>query len=303
MKVSIVIPAYNEEDCIERCIKAVLSQKHKDLEVILVDDGSTDRTVEIARQYPIKIVKGNHKGNSAAKNFGWKKAKGDVVIFIDADMVIHPNYVSKTLKCYEDKKIGGTTHAELLFNKKPSFIARILYLRKKIGEFYDPICIKTCRRKFIKSIGGFNLDLGYFDDWELGTRIKKRGYKIVWTKGKVWHEEIENLKGLMKQNRWLGRSIGFKQYRRKMTKKLLYNLLNVGVPFYILFLFLGFPFWILGSIGLLIFLCVELNRLLKILFKTKDPESLFIPIFDWLFMNFVFIGILDRHIFGRGVKR
>ncbi len=303
MKASIVIPAYNEEDCIKRCIEAVLNQNHKDLEVILVDDGSTDRTVNIAKEYSIKIVKGKHEGNSAAKNLGWKKAKGNIVIFIDADMVIHPNYVSETLKCYEDGKLGGTTHVELLFNKNPSFIARMLNLRSEIGALKDPICVKSCRRNFIETIGGFNHSTGYFDDWELGKRIKQKGYKIVWTKGKVWHEEIEKLSSLIKQNRWLGKSIGFKEYRMKMAKKLFYTLLCVGVPIYILFLFLGFPFWVLGAIGLFLFLGVELDRLFKILFKTKKLKSVFIPIFDWLFMNFVFIGILDRHIFGRGVKR
>jgi len=303
MKASIIIPTYNEEDCIERCIKAVLNQNHKDLEVILVDDGSTDKTAEIAKRYPIKIVKGKHGGNSAAKNFGWKKAKGDVVIFIDADMVIHPKYVYETLKCYEDKKIGGTTHIESRFNKKPSFIARMLTLRKIIGELMDPICVKACRRNFINTIGGFNSNLGYFDDWELGMRIKKEGYNVVWTKGKVWHEEIEKLKDLIKQNRWYGKSIGFKEYKMKMIKKFSYSLLCFGIPIYILFLFLGFPFWVFGVIGLFLFLAVELNRLFKIFFYTKNLESLFIPMFDWLFESIVFIGILDRHLFGKGVKR
>lgn len=273
------------------------------MEIILVDDGSTDITAEIAKRYPIRIVKGGHKGNSAAKNLGWKKSKGNVVIFIDADMVIHPKYVSETLKEYKNKKIGGTTHIEFLFNKKPSFISRMLSLRKKIGELLPPICAKSCRRNFINIIGGFRPELGYFDDWELGVRIKKEGYDIVWSKGKVWHEEIEKFSSLFRQCRWYGRSIGSKEYKMKMTKKFFYSLLCVGVPFYILFLFLGFSFWILGTIGLFIFLGVELDRLFKILFSSKKLESVFIPLFDWLFESLVFIGIVDRHIFGRGVKR
>jgi glycosyltransferase involved in cell wall biosynthesis len=301
MKVSIVIPAYNEEDCIERCIKSVLNQNYKDLEVILVDDGSTDKTVEIAKKYPIKIIKGQHEGNSVAKNLGWREAKGDIVIFIDADMVIHPNYVSETVKCYKKKGVGGTAHREQPFNKNPSFIARMLNLRKAIGLTHKPICIKSCRRFFLKTVGGYDPDFGYYDDWELGIKIENSGYKVVWSRGKVWHEDIEKLDQLIRQCRWMGKSITFKKYKLNATKKLLYTLLCTGLPLFIFLLFLGFPFWIFGAIGVFSFLAIESYRTLKIFFFSKKLESFLTFLFDYITMTFVFIGFVDK-LFGKTVK-
>src|SRR5262245_32246666 len=93
--VSIVIPAYNAAEWIAESIESVLQQTYQDLEVILVDDGSTDCTVEIAEQilrsgrFPYQILHQENKGPSAARNRGWRAARGTWVQFLDADDLIH----------------------------------------------------------------------------------------------------------------------------------------------------------------------------------------------------------------------
>lgn len=91
MRLSVVVPMYNSEKYIERCINSIIGQDMKDMEVILINDGSTDKTKYIAKQYVAKykniklIDKENNEGISAARNTGIKNATGEYIVFIDSD--------------------------------------------------------------------------------------------------------------------------------------------------------------------------------------------------------------------------
>ena len=95
--VSVIIPAYNEEGDIELCLKSLKNQSRKKIEVIVVDDGSTDRTVEIVKEHKVKLLKQNHGGPGAARNRGAKQAKGEILIFIDADMHFPKDYIKNLI--------------------------------------------------------------------------------------------------------------------------------------------------------------------------------------------------------------
>lgn len=84
-KFSIVIPVYNVEQYIKRTLDSVFNQTYKDYEVIVVDDGSTDKSIEIAKNYDVKIIHSKHVEVSEARNIGEKKAKGEYLIFLDSD--------------------------------------------------------------------------------------------------------------------------------------------------------------------------------------------------------------------------
>ena len=89
-KVSVIIPVYNTEKYLRECLDRVISQTLADIEIICVDDGSTDSSLEILKEYAqkdkrIKILQQENKGAGAARNFGLKKAKGEYVAFMDAD--------------------------------------------------------------------------------------------------------------------------------------------------------------------------------------------------------------------------
>jgi len=83
--ISVIIPAYNAEATIERCIKSVLAQDYADFEVIVVDDGSTDDTFRICMRFPIVTIRTFYKGVSAARNRGIEEARGEYIVFLDAD--------------------------------------------------------------------------------------------------------------------------------------------------------------------------------------------------------------------------
>ncbi|MFA7570647.1 MAG: glycosyltransferase [Sulfurimonadaceae bacterium] len=99
LKVSVIIPAYNSEKYLPRCLDSVLAQTLTDIEVIVVNDGSTDKTEEIITQYiikdsRIKKINQSNKGTSSARNNGIKYAKGDYLCFVDSDDTIHPSMLT-----------------------------------------------------------------------------------------------------------------------------------------------------------------------------------------------------------------
>lgn len=97
MKFSIVIPVYNVEEYIDKCLNSVLNQTYKDFEVIIVNDGSPDNSIQIIDRYVkmddrFKVYSKENGGLSAARNFGVKKVSGDYLIFLDSD-----DYIEKDL--------------------------------------------------------------------------------------------------------------------------------------------------------------------------------------------------------------
>ena len=96
MKISIIVPVYNVEKYLDRCIKSILNQTYEDLEIILVDDGSTDKSRMICNFYKqkdtrIKVIYQSNKGVSAARNAGIKEATGQYIGFVDSDDYIEPD--------------------------------------------------------------------------------------------------------------------------------------------------------------------------------------------------------------------
>lgn len=107
-KISIIIPIYNTAKYLPRCLDSVIAQTHQNLEIILVDDGSTDDSGQIADQYAkkhpsIQVIRQSNQGQSAARNAGLAIATGDYISFIDADDEIQPTFITKLLSAYDHR--------------------------------------------------------------------------------------------------------------------------------------------------------------------------------------------------------
>ena len=95
MLISIIIPAYNASATLEQCIEACRQQTYSDIEVIVVDDGSTDATGRIAESYPVRCIRQENRGPAAARNRGARAAQGSLLAFTDADCVPQPDWIAR----------------------------------------------------------------------------------------------------------------------------------------------------------------------------------------------------------------
>jgi len=110
LTLSIIIPAYNEERYIEKCLDSIKNQTVMPDEVILVDNNCTDKTVELAKHYDfVTIVKELKQGRANARNKGFSVASGDILGRIDVDSNLYPNWVEKVKESFEDDSISAIT--------------------------------------------------------------------------------------------------------------------------------------------------------------------------------------------------
>lgn len=105
--ITFVVPAYNAEPFLRQCVDSILAQSHADLEVVLVDDGSTDATDTICDEYAeadprVRVLHTENRGVSAARNAGIEAARGEWLAFVDADDAVHPLFAEKMLRLAED---------------------------------------------------------------------------------------------------------------------------------------------------------------------------------------------------------
>lgn len=109
--VSIIVPIYNKEKLLSRCILSILNQDYKNFELLLVDDGSTDHSISVCKEYAkkdnrVKVFSKQNGGVSSARNFGIEKANGDFLLFVDSDDYIDQKLVSTFLDNYEENTLS-----------------------------------------------------------------------------------------------------------------------------------------------------------------------------------------------------
>ncbi len=230
--VSVVVTTKNEEKNIENCLKSIKSQTYprKKVEIIVVDNNSTDKTKEIAKRFTDKVYNSGPE-RSAQRNFGVEKARGKYILYLDADMVLSEKVVEECVdKCLPRRKptcpvarrrrwYGKT----FLRGENEDCVA--LYIPERIigGGFWAKVrdfersfynatvidCVRFVRRDKFLEIGGFDLSLTGPEDWDFDRRIKEIG-KVDIIDAPLYHNEGEfNLR----------RYIGKKSYYTKFFDK------------------------------------------------------------------------------------
>jgi len=184
MKSSIVIPTHNEEEHIEGCLNSLLNQSKKASEIILVDDGSTDKTVELASNFDIKIIKSKHNGRGYARNKGWRAAKEDIIFFAEADSICDKNWHKEMLKEF----VRG---ADAVIDKKAVYDPKTFFEKTYQANLnvrysnYTPFNAWAFKKEVLQKVNGFDEKLNYAGDRELGMRIMDEGFKIFFAKNAI----------------------------------------------------------------------------------------------------------------------
>jgi hypothetical protein len=183
-KVSIVIPCYKQAQYLPDAIESALAQTYKDIEIIVVNDGSPDNTSEVARKYKgVKLIWQPNKGLSAARNAGIKVASGGWILPLDADDKIHPRYIEKTIgksdivcpemQCFGDSdKVWKPSHPAPTYNdflKRNHIFCASLFKKDcwTLAGGYDEL-------QSVKGKQGVN----GFEDWTFWLRCTKAGFNV-----------------------------------------------------------------------------------------------------------------------------
>ena len=223
MKVSIIIPTYNEERNIGMCLESLFKQtlqgaSLQGLEVIVVDDGSSDNSKVITQKLKLQIkgqklilLEQNHKGAGAARNLGAKHSIGEILVFVDADMTFNINFINDLIKPIVDGKVVGTfSKNEMLANKNNIWAICWNLNRGLPGDRMHPVGYPDTQKVFraiLKSefdrVGGFNEKAGYTDDWSLSERL---GIEARVAPGAIfYHRNPDSLKEVFVQSKWMAK--------------------------------------------------------------------------------------------------
>jgi len=120
----VVIPAYNEQKFIKRCLLSVINQEIEADEIIVVDNNSIDKTAEIARKMGVKVVHEGEQGMIPARNRGFNSSKYDIIARIDADVAVPPDWIVRIKKNFDTKRIDALTGPVILSDSKSKIISK-----------------------------------------------------------------------------------------------------------------------------------------------------------------------------------
>ncbi len=189
---SIIIPTLNEEGRLERLLKSIEKQELKDYELIVADNGSEDKTLEIAKKYNCKITKGGLPAEG--RNNGAKVAKGNLLLFLDADVYFEDKILSKVLKEFNERKLKIATFCLTPYgeSKKSEKISKIFFtffynipiriLEKVLPHAAMGILVE---KDLFEELNGFNEDIKLAEDHDLARRAGKIGKYGVLKSGKL----------------------------------------------------------------------------------------------------------------------
>ena len=185
---SIIITTKNEQGVIEDLLKSLKAQTYKKIEIIVVDNNSTDNTKEIAKKYT-KLVFNKGPERSAQRNYGVEKSKGKYVYIMDADMSLQENVVKEAVELLENnKEVGALVVPERSFGK--GFWTKFKVFEREFYEGEEDIeAARIFRRELFNKFGGYDLTITGPEDWDLPLRMRKAGVKIGRVRSYALHNE------------------------------------------------------------------------------------------------------------------
>lgn len=216
-KVSVVVCAYNADRTIDSCLASLKELNYPNYEVIVVNDGSTDKTLEIAKSYDyIKLISQGNKGLSVARNVGLAAATGEIIAYTDSDCVADPDWLTYMVAKFLSSglsAVGGPNFPPPEDSLVPSCVAvspggpTHVLLSDEVAE-HIPGCNMAFRREALEEIGGFDpMFHAAGDDVDVCWRLQDKGYTIGFSPAAVvWHFRRNTVRDYLKQQRGYGKA-------------------------------------------------------------------------------------------------
>lgn len=193
--VSVIIPAYNAGQYLDKCISAISASSYSNYEIIVVDDSSTDNSADIARRKNVKFFQLTHQsGPAAARNYGAQMAQGEILFFVDSDVLVQPATVERVMADFQEHpEIAAVFGSYDDAPEEKNFLSQYKNLYHHFVHQHSSNNADTfwagcgaVRRKIFHNAGRFD-HIRYskpsIEDIELGYRLRKMGYKILLDKG------------------------------------------------------------------------------------------------------------------------
>lgn len=200
MLISILIPTYNEIKYIRRCLESILNNDFpkENLEILIIDGGSSDGTIEVVNDYTkkykfIKVLTNPRRYQVFALNLGIKEAKGDIVIRMDAHTEYDMDYISKVVELLITRGVGSVGGKQYAVGEgyvgkciaialnSPFGVGNAKFRYSLKEEFVDTVYLGAWYKRTLEEVGGFNEDWLVNEDYELNYRLRKKGYKILYS--------------------------------------------------------------------------------------------------------------------------
>jgi len=224
---SVVIAAYNEEKTLGDCLDSLLAQTapRDSYEIIVADDGSADKTREVAESRGVRVVTQPNLGPAAARNLGARHARGDLLLFIDADSVPDARCIEAMAAAFADPDLAGASGEKK--TRQKNLWARLVqieydykYDRLAAHPTIDFVDSSTAayRRDILLSNGGFDPNLKEAEDVDLSFRLAERGYRLILIPEAItYHTHPESLAHYLRRKFQYarGRAMVYRRYPRK----------------------------------------------------------------------------------------
>lgn len=210
-KISIIMPVYNKENYIEKCIKSIIGQSFTDWELIIINDGSTDFTLEICQQFSdarIKIISVENSGVSKARNLGLSKAEGEYITFVDGDDYLDSDYLKCLFKPQYDMSMCGLTkvkkNGEVIKKifpindgeKNTDEVFKYFYREQMDSGIYGFVAGKMVKRSLLEENKiRFNPYITLAEDYDFFLKVYDKLNKLcyVHSAGYFYLQDIENI--------------------------------------------------------------------------------------------------------------
>lgn len=306
--VSIIIPAFNEQETVSKSIECALAQNYPEFEIIVVDDGSSDFTpLLINHPEVISVSLSQNQGKANAVNIAITRAKGEFILFSDSDSHLHPDAIKHLIGHFNHAKIGAVS-GQLIVRQKQGLVALWQSIEYIFGQAIvkiaqcgsgssitvcpGPICIY--RRKLLLSLGGFK-DRTIVEDFDLTLEVIAAGYDVIYEpRALAWTSTPETFADLGQQRiRWYRGNLQVFKVNKHMLFNIKYGALGLfWMPYLLLIGFggaileitilLSFPFiFYFSSIpieaslfGMFLFLIFELITILQYIFVLYLDKNL-----------------------------
>ncbi len=217
--VSVVIPTYNSEKTLSKCLESIKNQTYETVEIIIVDNFSSDATQEIAGRQGVRVAESNAI-RSKARNIGMQQSKGYFILSIDSDMELTERVIEECIKTFQLDEIAGG----IIIPEKSIGSNFLVEIRDFERSFYADTKIESARffrKDLVEKVRGYEEDVVFYEESTLPQKIEKLGFNVrARIKSEILHHETISLQKWLKKKYYYGKTAykykeKFNQYASK----------------------------------------------------------------------------------------